>query len=350
MDSLHASIAPPGDPPLWFDLAAGGAATAEEIRLDPFRIKSHRSEIAGRVVLPRNFDNPRIAERLDVRLEALPLALADLASVYPGVPPDGEVRIEATASARGRLVTAQLAARLDPGTIELEGSTVMGRGAPAVYRLHGEVRGVDPSRLHRSAPLGVVNGEIEADLRGETLPLADGSASLRLRGSRVAETELRDLDLRADVKSGRADLVLRGRVFGGSVRADGWARPFDSVPSYRLAGGALGLEGTEAVAKTLAGEAGDPALDVRFRVCGRWSHTPRGRSRGPGRADGGAGRHWPDARWGTRPSLSPPAGWRSGPSFSSAGAASPGSRPRASRTRSRTKCVAARSTEWTSAG
>ena len=274
MDSLHASIAPPGDPPLWFDLAAGGAATAEEIRLDPFRIKSHRSDIAGRVVLPRNFDNPRIAERLDVRLEALPLALADLASVYPGVPPDGEVRIEATASARGRLVTAQLAARLDPGTIELEGSTVMGRGAPAVYRLHGEVRGVDPSRLHRSAPLGVVNGEVEADLRGETLPLADGSASLRLRGSRVAETELRDLDLRADVKNGRADLVLRGRVFGGSVRADGWARPFDSVPSYRLAGGALGLEGTEAVAKTLAGEAGDPALDVQFRVAGD-GVTPR---------------------------------------------------------------------------
>lgn len=268
MDTLRASLSPPGEPPLWFDLAAAGAATAQEIRLDPLRIKSHRSDIAGTVVLPRSFDDPRIAERLDVRLEALPLALADLASVYPGVPPEGNVRLEATASAAGRLVTAQLAARLDPGTIELEGSTVLGQGAPAVYRLHGEVRDLDPSRLHRSAPIGVVNGQVEADLRGETLPLADGSASLRLRGSRFGDTDLRDFDLRAEVKQGRADLRLRGQVFGGSVRADGWARPFDSIPSYRLAGGALGLEGTETVASTLAGETGDPRLDVRFRVAG----------------------------------------------------------------------------------
>ena len=101
------------------------------------------------------------------------------------------MRLEATASAAGRLVTARLAARLDPGTIRLEGSTVVGRGAPAVYRVHGEIRGLDPSRLHRSAPICVVNGQIEADLRGETLPLADGSASLRLRGSRFGQTDLR---------------------------------------------------------------------------------------------------------------------------------------------------------------
>ncbi len=268
MDTLRASMAPPGEPPLWFDLAAAGAATAEEIRLAPFRIKSHRSEIAGRAVLPRTFDDPRMAERLDVRLEALPLALADLASVYPGVPPEGDVRLEATASARGRLVTAQLAARLDPGTIELEGSTVVGRGAPAVYRVHGEVRDLDPSRLYRSAPIGVVNSDVEVDLRGETLPLADGSASLGLRGSRFGQSDLRNLDLRAEVKRGRADLALRGRLLGGWVRAEGWARPFDSLPSYRLAGSALGLEGTDAVARALAGEAGDPRLDLRFRFAG----------------------------------------------------------------------------------
>ncbi|MBA3316952.1 MAG: hypothetical protein H0T50_02535, partial [Gemmatimonadales bacterium] len=268
LDTLGASVAPPGGSPLWFDLAAAGAVTAEEIRLDPFRIKSHRSDIAGRVVFPRSFDDPRVADRLDVSLEALPLALADLASVYPGVPPDGELRLEAAASAEGRLVTARLAARLDPGTIELQGSTVMGRGAPAVYRLHGEVRDLDPSRLHRSAPIGVVNGEVDADLRGETLPVADGHASLQLRGSRVGETDLRDIDLRAEVNRGRADLALKGQIFGGSVRADGWARPFDSVPSYRLAGGALGLDGTAAAARVLAGDAADSTLDVRFRVAG----------------------------------------------------------------------------------
>ncbi|HEX6668792.1 MAG TPA: hypothetical protein VF061_04510, partial [Gemmatimonadales bacterium] len=65
-----------------------------------------------------------------------------------------------------------------------------------------------------------------------------------------------------------ADLRLRGELLGGSVRGEGWARPFDSVPSYSLAGGALGLEGTEAVASTLAGEDGEPQLDLRFSLRG----------------------------------------------------------------------------------
>ncbi len=268
MDSLRAALAPPGGPPLWFDLAAAGAATAEEIRLDTLRLTSHRSAIAGRLTLPRSFDDPRIAERLDLKLDAAPLALADLASVYPGVPPEGDLRFEADARADGRLVTARLAGRIDKGFIELEGATVVGKGAPAVYRLDGKVRDLDPSRLHRAAPIGVLNGEIKADLRGETLPLADGSASFRLRGSRVAGTELRSLELGAEMKQGKADLKLRGEMYGGTVRADGWARPFDSVPSYRLTGGAAGLEGTRPAAQALAGKAGDPTLDVGFRIEG----------------------------------------------------------------------------------
>ena len=172
------------------------------------------------------------------------------------------------ASAKGRLVTAQLAARLDSAAIDLEGSTVVGRGAPAVYRIRGEVKDLDPSRLHRSAPMGAVNGQVEADIRGETLAVADGKASLRLRGSQVAGSELRDFDFNARLTRGRADLRLRGDVLGGSVRASGWARPFDSVPSYRLDGGASGLEGTETIASTLAGDRGKPVLDLRFKVSG----------------------------------------------------------------------------------
>jgi translocation and assembly module TamB len=268
MDSVGAEIAPPGEPALWFTLAAAGEATPEVFRLDPLRISSHRSAIAGHAVLPRSFDAPRLAERLDVRLEARPLALADLASVYPAVPPEGELTFRMGASAKGRLVTAQLAARLDSAAIDLEGSTVIGIGAPAVYRIRGEVNDLDPSRLHRSAPMGALNGEVEADIRGETLAVADGKASLRLRGSQVANTDLRDLDFNAELTRGRADLRLRGDVFGGTVRASGWARPFDSVPSYRLDGGASGLEGTETVARTLAGDEGKPVLDLRFKVSG----------------------------------------------------------------------------------
>ena len=221
MDSLGAEIAPPGEPALWFTLAAAGEATPEVFRLDPLRISSHRSDISGHAVLPRSFDVPRMADRLDVKLEARPLALADLASVYPAVPPEGDLTFQVGASAKGRLVTAQLAARLDSAAIDLEGSTVVGRGAPAVYRVRGKVKDLDPSRLHRSAPIGAVNGEVEADIRGETLALADGNASLRLRGSRVADTDLRGLDFNAALTRGRADLRLRGDVLGGSVRANG---------------------------------------------------------------------------------------------------------------------------------
>nr|AHN97869.1 hypothetical protein [uncultured bacterium lac127] len=268
MDSLGTEFAPPGEPALWFTLAAAGAATPEVFRLDPLRISSHRSEIAGHAVLPRSFDVPRMADRLDVKLEARPLALADLASVYPAVPPEGELTLDAGATGKGRLVTAQLAARLDSAVIDLEGSTVVGRGAPAVYRVRGEIIELDPSRLYRSAPIGAVNGKIEADIRGETLSLADGNASVRLRGSHFANTDVRDLNFTADFTRGRADLRLRGELLGGTVRAQGWARPFDAVPSYRLSGDAVGLEGTETVARTLAGQDGEPVLALRFKVSG----------------------------------------------------------------------------------
>ena len=154
LDSIGAEIAPPGEPALWFRLAAAGAATSEVFRLDPLRISSHRSDISGHAVIPRSFEVPRMADRLDVRLEARPVALADLASLYPAVPPDGDLTFQVGASAKGRLLTARLAARLDTAAIDLEGSTVVGRGAPVVYRVRGELKDLDPSRLHRSAPSG----------------------------------------------------------------------------------------------------------------------------------------------------------------------------------------------------
>ncbi|MBA3893472.1 MAG: translocation/assembly module TamB domain-containing protein [Gemmatimonadales bacterium] len=267
MDTLHLSLAPPGDSP-WFEVAASGAVTPEVFRLDPLRIESRRSLIEGNLVLPRNFDDPRLVRRLDVRLKAMPLALADVSAVYPPVPAEGYLRAEIVAGGEGRMVTAQLAARLGEATMSFQGGTVMGSDAPAVIRLRGEVNRLDPSLLHEAAPAGSVTGELEADLRGETLALASGSASVSLRGTRVGATELRRLDLAADVRQGRAEVELRSELLGGTVRTDGWIRPFDSVPSYRLNGRVVGLDGTEAVARTLTGEGGQPELALAFRVAG----------------------------------------------------------------------------------
>jgi translocation and assembly module TamB len=277
LDTVAAALAPPADSTVWFSLSARGAALRDELRLDPVSIRTDRSAIAGRAVIPRSFDDPRQAGRLDVKLTALPLALADLAAVYPAVPPGGELRLEAGATARGRLATVSLGARLDSATFDLTGSTVLGHDAPAYLKVEGKVRRLDPSRLHRSAPAALLSGNIAADLRGPSLPHADGEASLRLDDSRLGTRAVKALDLHATVADGRADLALRGDLGGVGVRAGGWARPFDSIPSYRLGGRARGIPGTEAAARTLAGAEGDPVLDVGFQVTGQGVSTEAAR-------------------------------------------------------------------------
>ncbi len=82
LDQLNFGLSPPGSS-RWFALATRGAITAAEFRFDPPRIQTEETRIAGRVVLPRNLEDPRLAELLDVRLQATPLALADLAAVVP---------------------------------------------------------------------------------------------------------------------------------------------------------------------------------------------------------------------------------------------------------------------------
>ena len=82
LDQLNFGLSPPGST-RWFALATRGAITAAEFRFDPLRIQTEETRIAGRAVLPRNLEDPRLADRLDVRLQATPLAMADLAAAGP---------------------------------------------------------------------------------------------------------------------------------------------------------------------------------------------------------------------------------------------------------------------------
>ncbi len=283
VDTVHGAISPPSDPPLWLTLAARGSATREALRLDPLRLRTDRSDIGGRVVLPRSLDDPRTAGQLDVELAALPLALADLAAMFPAVSPEGTIRLEARADAQGRLATATLGARLDDATLQLTGTTMLGHDAPAVVRLHGEVARLDPSRVLRAAPRAELTGAVDADLRGASLARSDGYARLRLDDSRLGTSRLSALELRAQVRDGRADLALRGDLAGTDLSTSGWARPFDSIPSYRLSGRALNPPGTETLARVLAGREDDPVLELGFRLEGEGT-TP-GSARASGRAE-----------------------------------------------------------------
>ena len=269
LNLLHATIIPPGEPVLPLEVTAAGAVTPNVIRLDTLRVQSFRTTVAGQLVLPRSFHDARVADKLEASLEATPLALADVARFVPGIVPEGELHLELDVSSQGKSAAGPVTAQLGSARLRLEGSTLLGSGEPARYRVSGEMHAVDPSELVRAAPKGLLTGEIQADLRGERLRSAEGSASVRLTGSRLAGTSIESLHLTADVNDGRAELDLRSHVADARLNVDGWVRPFDSIPSYRLAGVVRGIPGADALARALSGEWGAPELNAGFRVAGR---------------------------------------------------------------------------------
>ncbi len=267
VERLNLAVAPPASP-VWFAVATRGEVSADFYHFDPIRIQTERTTVAGRVMLPRRFDDARLLERLDFRLEASPLALADIAPMVPSVARRGALELNARADARDNVVTAHLHAGIGKGTLALTGSTELDRGKARGLRLDGTVRRLDPSTLSSDGPAGSIDGTVRADLRGP-LDSALGTADMRVTESRVGTTSLRRLDLHSDVARGRALVKLRGAADAGTLALDGWIRPFDSIPSYRFSGSATRIPGTAAVARTLAGAQSDSTLDVRFAVAGR---------------------------------------------------------------------------------
>src|SRR5215216_5786265 len=240
LDQLNLGVSPPGST-RWFALATRGAITAAEFRFDPLRIQTEETRIAGRVVLPRNLEDPRRAERLDVRLQATPLALADLAAVVPSVTPEGDLYLDASARGAGDgLVTAHLGARLDEATLTLDGAAPLTKGK-ADYRLHGRMLRLDPARLYKTAPSGSLNGTIAADLKGATLKGSGGRVELRITPSRLGGNSVHQLGLRADFRNGSAAVTWRAAIAQGTLAGSGRIRPFDSIPEYRLRGTATDL-------------------------------------------------------------------------------------------------------------
>ncbi|HET7598891.1 MAG TPA: hypothetical protein VFK09_01290, partial [Gemmatimonadales bacterium] len=267
IQELTGAVSPPGTA-RFFSVATRGTLTREAVRLDPIRVQTEETDVAASVVLPYDLAEPGQADRLRLVVRAHPLAMADLAAVVPAVTPRGELRLDATARGEGRLIVAHLAARLGGATVRLGGDVTLERGRPVRYRARGEVARLDPAGWLRAAPAGDLNGALTADVRGATLRESSGELAVRLSGSRVGARALRRLDFRAELDSGRADVALSGAVGESSLRATGWIRPFESAPSYRLAGNALRLPGTDALVRALAGSDGSPSLDARFRIAG----------------------------------------------------------------------------------
>ncbi len=283
LDTVHARVISPSDPPLQIEIAARGAATPDVFRLDTLSIASARSRLAGRFVLPRRLDDPRSVDQLSGRFTASPLALQDVAAFGLPVPAEGELLLETQVESDGRRALGSTHARLGAARADLEGSALVGSNVPADYVLRGAVRDLDPRRLLTTLPAGRLNLDLDVEARGPELSVADGKGDLRVTSSEIGGSAIDDLRLRADLDSGRADVDLRGSVAQGAVRASGWVRPFDSLPSYRLAGTASHLPGTDSLVRRLAGAEGDPSLEVGFRLSGHGFSVAEARV--SGRAD-----------------------------------------------------------------
>ena len=271
IDRLNLAIAPPASA-TWFAVSARGAVSADLYTFDPVRIQTERSDLAGRIVLSRRLDDSGILDRLDLRLEATPLALADISPMVPTVASEGSMELTATASAQGRVVKARLNAAVGEGTFALTGSTELDGAKPTGLRMHGTVRRLDPSRLWADAPAGRVSGTADADLRGFP-DSAAGTADVHLADSRLGSTSVERLDVHTEIANGRTEVRLRGSAGQGRVALDGWITPFDSLPGYGFSGSAGGMPGTAVAARTLSGAEADSVLDVRFRFAGRGLST-----------------------------------------------------------------------------
>lgn len=269
LDTLTARVSPPTTPRLTLMLAASGAATPQVYQLRTLRLRGERSRLTVQGVLPRRLDDERIVDRLDVELSARPLALGDFAGLVPGVAPGAELELDARAGARGRRASGRVTGRLNGGEFILDGATLLGPDAPPDYRIVAALRRLDPSRLLDAAPAGRVNADFTGELSGPALDRSAGRAELRLWDSRIGETAIDRVALRSAIADGRATVDLSGAVAEGRIAGRGWVRPFDSVPSYRLSGTAVGLPGIDSIVPRLVGREGDPRLEVGFRLAGR---------------------------------------------------------------------------------
>ncbi len=182
--------------------AAGGKLRLPRLSVSSLHIRTDSSVVVagGAIDLPIGGRKLYLPE-LD--LDARPLWLPDLAGILPSLPKGGRARLRTRMRDDGLEKGLSLVALLE----DLQ---------------------LSPLQKGLSA-LTPVSGRVALDLWGERANRFDGRAG----------AVLFDLsgDLQANLKlnQGKADLELAGRHGSSSIRIGGWARLFDSVPSYNLA-------------------------------------------------------------------------------------------------------------------
>jgi translocation and assembly module TamB len=236
---VRVRVLPEDRAPEWVALEARGSLQSGHLELDTLALRSPASAIdaGGIVPLPSGGGRRLELSSLDLRLTAHPLAWRDLRLLKADLDRPGTVTLGLTGRGEGRGATLHLTAESsDGGSAAVNGFLTSPGISPMEYRGEVTFRGLDPRLVTRGATRGErLNGEVRLDVRGPSLDRLDGRARIRLYDSRYAAVRTRRLVANAELAAGRSDIELEGEVGPMRLVADGWLRPFDSVPAYDLA-------------------------------------------------------------------------------------------------------------------
>ncbi len=235
---LRVRVLPEGRAPDWLALEARGSLQRGHLDLDTLSVRSPASAIAARgaVPLPPGGGRRLDLSGLDIRLTARPLAWRDLRLLKADLDRPGTVTLDLDGRGEGRGATLRLTAESsDGGIATLKGFLTPPGSSPMEYRGEVTFRRLDPRLVTLSATRGErLNGDVRIDVRGPSLDRLDGQARVRLYDSRYAAVRTRRLVANAELAAGHSDIELEGELGPMRLVADGWLKPFDSVPTYEL--------------------------------------------------------------------------------------------------------------------
>jgi len=226
---------------------AGASWRDARLDLGSLSLRTLRSRVEGRgTIAPAD---PRAHS--DFHLDIAPLALADLEPFVAGLA-GGTLhgRVEARSNAGGALDFTVRVATGDSGRVALDGAW----SRPSGLRARGSLESVDPRSLLSAAPEGDVNASIDVAMEGVDLSRLAGHASLVVRETTIGERLIDEARITADVRDGRAEVLLGAAATGVRVDAAatvGFTREVVDV-ELRLASaevGSMRIDGGRIVAR-----------------------------------------------------------------------------------------------------
>ena len=233
IDALRLEAVAPNDAGL-VRLSGAGAFSDERVVLTGLDVRSRAgTDLRGSARLA--FAEGALPV-FEADVEAAPLALED-ARAFAGVALYGDPRLRLRADSDGDVLTFALNGALGDGALTLDGEFAREPDGPVSYRAEGTLRRFDPSALTRNEALAAeITGDLRANLQGESLETLSGPFAVTLRESRAAGRRIDRLVVDGAFTAGSVAFDVDGALPGLTLAAEGRARPFDPVPTFRLAG------------------------------------------------------------------------------------------------------------------